>query len=74
MLAKTNGDDPASIRDHAIILLLSVYGLRSGEVRRLCLGDIDWPHDRIRLVRSKSKQKEIAPLEPRLIALRPLLW
>jgi integrase/recombinase XerD len=66
MLVETNGDDPASIRDHAIILLLSVYGLRSGEVRRLCLGDIDWPHDRIRFVRSKSKRKENAPLEPRV--------
>ena len=66
MLVETNGADPASIRDHAIILLLSVYGLRSGEVRRLCLGDIDWPNDRIRFVRSKSKRKEIAPLEPRV--------
>lgn len=66
MLAETNGKDPASIRDHAIILLLSVYGLRSGEVRRLCLDDIDWPHDRIRFVRSKSKRKQSAPLEPRV--------
>jgi len=66
MLDETNGDDPASIRDHAIILLLSVYGLRSGEVRQLCLGDIDWPHDRIRFVRSKSKRKESAPLETRV--------
>jgi integrase/recombinase XerD len=66
MLVETNGDDHASIRDHAIILLLSVYGLRSGEVRRLCLGDIDWPHDRIRFIRSKSKRKESAPLEPRV--------
>ncbi|MCP3880479.1 MAG: tyrosine-type recombinase/integrase [Sulfitobacter sp.] len=66
MLAETNGDDPASIRDHAIILLLSVYGLRSGEVRRLCLDDIDWSHDRIRFIRSKSRRKESAPLEPRV--------
>jgi site-specific recombinase XerD len=66
MLAETSGDDPASIRDHAIILLLSVYGLRSGEVRRLCLDDIDWPHDQIRFVRSKSRRQESAPLEPRV--------
>ncbi|BBO86182.1 hypothetical protein DSCO28_67480 [Desulfosarcina ovata subsp. sediminis] len=66
MLIKTNGDDSASIRDHAIILLLSVYGLRSGEVRRLHLGDIDWPNDRIRFVRSKSKRKDVTPLEPRV--------
>ncbi len=68
MLAETNGDDLGSIRDHAIILLLSVYGLRSGEVRQLCLNDIDWAHDRIRFVRSKSRSRrqETAPLEPRV--------
>lgn len=64
MLAETNGDDPASIRDHAIILLLSVYGLRSGEVRRLRLDDIDWARDRIHFVRSKSRRPETAPIEP----------
>ncbi len=66
MLVRTNGDDLASIRDHAIILLLSVYGLRSGEVRRLCLGDIDWPNDRIHVTRSKSGRQETLPLEPRV--------
>jgi len=44
MLSRTAGDDPASVRDHAVILLLSVYGLRSGEVRRLQLEDLDWSH------------------------------
>jgi len=66
MLAETSGEDPASIRDHAIILLLSVYGLRSGEVRRLRLDDIDWRHDRMRFVRSKSRRQETAPIEPRV--------
>ena len=66
MLAETDGDDAASIRDHAIILLLSVYGLRSGEVRRLCLQDIDWHDDRIRFVRSKSGRREAAPLDPKV--------
>jgi site-specific recombinase XerD len=66
ILAETNGDDPASIRDHAIIVLLSVYALRSGEVRRLCLDDIDWSHNRIRFVRSKSRCQENAPLEARV--------
>ncbi len=66
MLAQTNGDAPASIRDHAILLLLSVYGLRSGELRRLRLDDIDWLHNRIRIVRSKSKREQTVPLEPRV--------
>jgi integrase/recombinase XerD len=66
MLAETGGDAPAAIRDHAIILLLSVYGLRSGEVRRLRLDDIDWTHDRIGFVRSKSGRPEMAPIHPRV--------
>ena len=62
MLAATGGDDPTSIRDHAIILVLSVYGVRSGEVRRLRLDDIDWRQNRIRFVRSKSGRHDDAPL------------
>ena len=66
MLAATSGDDPVSIRNHAIILLLAVYGLRSGEVRHLRLDDVDWPHNRIRFVRSKSRRREEVPLEARV--------
>ncbi|MCP5070868.1 MAG: tyrosine-type recombinase/integrase, partial [bacterium] len=66
MLSATAGDDVASLRDHAIILLLSVYGLRSGEVRRLRLDDIEWSRDRIRIVRSKSLREEILPIEARV--------
>lgn len=66
LLAETDAEDPASLRDHAIILLLSVYGLRSGAVRRLLIDDLDWAHDRIRFIRSKSRREETAPLEPRV--------
>jgi site-specific recombinase XerD len=66
MLAETDASDPGSLRDHAIILLLSVYGVRSGAVRRLHLDDIDWAHDRIRFIRSKSGREETAPLEARV--------
>ncbi len=66
VLAETGAEDPASLRDHAIILLLSVYGLRSGTVRRLRLDDIDWAHDHIQFIRSKSRREETAPLEPRV--------
>jgi integrase/recombinase XerD len=33
---------PLGLRDYAILQLLAVYGLRSGEVSRLRLEDIDW--------------------------------
>jgi len=66
ILSVTAGEGAASLRDHAIILLLSVYGLRSGEIRRLQLDDIDWARDRIRVVRSKSGREETLPIEPRV--------
>lgn len=64
MISEAAGDDPANRRNRAILLLLAVYGLRSGEVRRLQLDDIDWPGDRIRARRSKSLLLETFPLEP----------
>ena len=64
MLAATKGDAPAAVRDQAILLLLSVYGLRSGEVRRLRLDDLDWAGNRLRFERSKSRRVESAPLHP----------
>jgi len=64
MLDRTSGNGVQQLRDHAILLLLSMYGLRSGEVRRLRLDDIDWQKDRIRVVRSKSGREERLPLEP----------
>ena len=66
MLASTAGDDPRSIRDRAILLLLTVYGVRSGEARRLCLDDLDWAADRIRFERSKGGGQDAAPLHPQV--------
>ena len=62
MLSSTAGDDPRSIRDRAILLLLTVYGVRSGEARRLRLDDIDWAADQIRFERSKCGGLDVAPL------------
>lgn len=64
MLAETAEDGAAQLRDRAIILLTSVYGLRSGEVRRLRLEDLDWQREQIRIIRSKSSRQEQLPLEP----------
>ena len=40
LLATTEGDRPVDKRDRAILMLLAVYGLRSGELRGLQLDDM----------------------------------
>lgn len=55
---------PTGVRDHAILLLLSTYGLRAGEVVRLRLDDIDWRADRLRVRQSKSGAESFLPLLP----------
>jgi integrase/recombinase XerD len=50
------------IRDRAILLLFAVYGLRSGEVARLRLEDIDWVQERMRVVRTKQRRSQLYPL------------
>jgi len=64
MIAEAEGGESSALRDRAILSLLAVYGLRSGEVRRLRLEDIDWPRERVRIVRSKSSRPETLSLVP----------
>lgn len=62
LLASTSGDRPGDIRDHAILMLLAVYGLRRGEVARLTLDDIDWAGERIVVSRPKQRRIQYYPL------------
>ena len=62
LLATTEGDRPKDIRDRAIIMLFAVYGLRVGEVRALCLEDLDWEQERLYLRRPKSRRPQTYPL------------
>ena len=57
-------DRPRDIRDRAILLLLAVYGMRSGEVAALRLDQIDWAGRTLRLFRLKRRQPQIYPLLP----------
>ena len=45
-----------------MLLLLAVYGLRSGEVRGLSLEDLDWPRRVLRVRRSKTARVQEYPL------------
>jgi integrase/recombinase XerD len=64
MLADVDTDKPRDIRDRAILLLLAVYGMRSGEVVALRLDQIDWAGRTLRLFRLKRRQPQIYPLVP----------
>lgn len=50
------------LRDHAIWLLLTTYGLRAGEIKALELSDIDWRHERLRIRHSKTGAHSELPL------------
>jgi site-specific recombinase XerD len=52
------------VRDYAILLLLSVYGLRSSEVTGLKMSDIDWRNEQLCLRRAKNGKLQMLPLLP----------
>jgi len=62
LLAATDTDRPGDVRNRAVLWLFAVYGLRSGEVAHLCLGDLDWEHHLLRVRRSKSSRLQEYPL------------
>jgi integrase/recombinase XerD len=64
ILDATTGDQSTAIRDHAILMLLAVYGVRSGEVARLQLTDIEWQRETITFTRSKMAGTHSFPLSP----------
>ncbi len=64
LVATTEGSRPKDIRDRAILLLLAVYALRSGEVRALRLEDLDWGNGLLFVSRTKGRRREAYPLSP----------
>lgn len=64
MLTDVDTDKPMDIRDRAILLLLALYGMRSGEVATLRLDQIDWARRTLGLVRMKRRQPQVYPLLP----------
>lgn len=63
IIADKGSDKPIDIRDRAMLLLLSVYGLRCSEVTKLKLKDIDWRAEMITLTRAKDCKPQIFPLQ-----------
>lgn len=52
------------LRDYAILMLLSNYGLRAGEITSLRLDDMDWRADVLRIRHSKTGAQSKLPLLP----------
>ncbi|MGH8653103.1 MAG: site-specific integrase [Gammaproteobacteria bacterium] len=53
---------PQGRRDYAVLMLLSTYGLRAGEILGLRLSDIDWRHERLRIRHVKTGAYSELPL------------
>jgi len=64
ILADSATDLRRDVRDRAILMLLAIYGMRSGEVASLRLEQLDWHHRVIRLFRLKRRQPQTYPLVP----------
>jgi site-specific recombinase XerD len=62
LVAAAEGGSPRQLRNRAMLLLLAVYGLRSGEVRGLCLRDLDWDRRILRVHRTKTARVQEYPL------------
>lgn len=62
LLASAAGDRPGDLLVRAILLLLAVYALRSGEVRFLRLEDLDWEVELLRARRPKTGCTQVYPV------------
>jgi site-specific recombinase XerD len=63
LLEGVKGNSAAALRARAVLLLLTVYGLRSGEISRLLLSDFDWRMERFTVNHSKRGGIQVYPLQ-----------
>ena len=62
LLSAVDRANPMGKRDYAILLLVTKLGLRVGDIRALCLGDIDWENSRLSFIQSKTQKRVDLPL------------
>jgi integrase/recombinase XerD len=63
MLKAVRGSSAAALRARAVLLLLMVYGLRSGEISGLLLSDFDWRSETFTVNHSKRRGIQKYPLQ-----------
>jgi site-specific recombinase XerD len=62
LITSAKGKNPKDIRDCAILTILSIYGLRAGEVVRLRWQDFNWNNSTLLVQHGKRKGDRIWPL------------
>jgi integrase/recombinase XerD len=63
LLESANGTNPVALRARAILLLHSIYALRSSEVRGLRLNEFDWREERFAVHRAKRGGVQYFPIQ-----------
>jgi site-specific recombinase XerD len=63
LLKGMKGINAAALRARAVLFLLAVYGLRSGEIQRLLLSDFDWNSETFTVNHSKRGGAQKYPLQ-----------
>lgn len=62
LLRAVDTSTACGLRDHALLLMMSTYGLGAGEVIRLQLQDIDWSAGTLQMSRPKTGVNFVLPL------------
>ena len=62
LLRAVDTSTATGLRDHALLLMMSTYGLGAGEVIRLQLHDIDWQAATLKVTRPKTGVNFVLPL------------
>src|SRR5271166_3272374 len=64
LLRSVDTSTARGLRDHALLLMMSIYGFGAGEVIQLQLQDIDWNAATLKIVRPKTGVAFTLPLLP----------
>lgn len=64
LLRAVNTSTACGLRDHALLLMMSTYGLGAGEIIRMQLQDIDWNAGTLQMLRPKTGVSFVLPLLP----------
>jgi integrase/recombinase XerD len=64
ILRAVDRSKPCGRRDYALLLMMSTYGMGSGEVIRLTVDDLDWSAQTIHVIRPKTGVEFSLPLLP----------